>query len=352
MRARDCVPCVLALLVLGAPPAAGQRNGRGARDEVEERLRREGDAVIALADAAARGEASPSDFALGWHNDFLKAQAGTFIPFVVTIAAGAQPGPGLPHASAALLYVRAVRAGAGTGPEGDGTSAGRAAPGPAAYPFEGIYPVSLAPPGGSVDVSRGFWLPAGEYDVTVVVREREGDSDEGARRVPKAAVLGRRLTVPAFDQGLATSTIMVADRLTELAEAPPSGALSERPYVIGVREIHPRPDAVLPRNAELIVVFLIYNAAVTFDRQFDLEVEYHFFRKTAAGEIYVNRTEPQRFTPAVLGARFDPSLQPVLAGQGVPLSGFEAGNYTLRITVADRISGQAVEREAAFTVGS
>ena len=134
--------------------------------------------------------------------------------------------------------------------------------------------------------------------------------------------------------------------------APANARPEERPYLIGSSEIQPAADGILSRTEELIVVFLVYNPFVTSEGKFDIEVEYHFFRKTAAGEIYVNRTEPQRFTPAVLGARFDPSVQPILAGQGVPLSGFEAGNYTLRITVADRISGRAVEREAAFTVGS
>ena len=33
------------------------------------------------------------------------------------------------------------------------------------------------------------------------------------------------------------------------------------------------------RSEELIVVFLVYNPMVTTERQFDVKVEYHFFRK-------------------------------------------------------------------------
>jgi hypothetical protein len=109
---------------------------------------------------------------------------------------------------------------------------------------------------------------------------------------------------------------------------------------------------------------------VTTDRHFDLEVEYHFFRKRTAGpgdqqpgvpaglfarpgERYFNRTEPQRFNPAILGPAFDPEAgQPVMAGQGVPLAGFPEGEYRLLIRINDRISKRSLEREVAFTVAS
>ena len=163
---------------------------------------------------------------------------------------------------------------------------------------------------------------------------------------------------------------MLADRLTVLAEPPPAASLFERPYVIGTREIDPAADAVLRRSEELIVVFLVYNPAVTTDKQFDLEVEYHFFRKSRAGpedprpatpagltalpgERYFNRTEPQRFNPAILGPPFDPeSGQPVMAGQGVPLGGFPEGEYRLLIRVTDQVSKRSLERQVAFTVRS
>jgi hypothetical protein len=125
---------------------------------------------------------------------------------------------------------------------------------------------------------------------------------------------------------------------------------------------------VFRRSEELIVVFLIYNPLVTTDKQFDLEVEYHFFRKSAVGpldqqpavpaglaalpgERYFNRTEPQRFNPAILGPPFDPgSGQPVMAGQGVPLAGFPEGDYRLLIRVTDRIARRSLERQVGFTV--
>ena len=89
---------------------------------------------------------------------------------------------------------------------------------------------------------------------------------------------------------------------------------------------------------------------VSPEGQFDVRVEYHFFRKGVAGapvgdgqaaqpagragEQYFNRTEPQRFNRALMGASFDPGTgEPVMAGQVVPLAGFEAGDYRLDVQV-------------------
>ena len=357
MVARSHFVCGVAVMafISGAVPAA-QVSDRRQLERSEQTLRQEGQAVVALADAPADSPA-PADFLLTWRNDFFKAQTGTFVAFAVTIA------PRAAGASAALLYVRAAR------PVRAPADSRRpaAGEGPVLHPFEEIYPVVLSDQ--PVRIARGFSLPPGEYQVTVVVREREREDDRKRRRL--AAVLRQPMTVPDYGTGeLATSTIMLAADLQVLREPPPASALFERPYVIGTREIEPASDSVFRPSEELIVVFLIYNPLVTSDKQFDLEVEYHFFRRNGAGardplpgappglaalpgERYFNRTEPQRFNPVILGPPFDPgSGQPVMAGQGVPLAGFPEGDYRLLIRVTDRIARRSLEREVTFTVRS
>jgi hypothetical protein len=349
---------VTAMACIGGRILAAQAPDRRQLERLEQALRQEGQAIVALADAPP-DKSQPADFTLTWHNDFLKAQTGTFVPFVVTIA------PRTARASAALLYVRAARPAHAATDAPDGRRRAPASEGPVLHPFEEIYPVTLSDQ--PVRIARGFALPPGEYQVTVVVRER--DDQRGRRRL--AAVLRLPLSVPDYAAGmLATSTIMLAARLTVLPEPPPASTLAERPYVIGTREIEPASDSSFRPSEELIVVFLVYNPAVTPDRQFDLEVEYHFFRKSRAGpgdqqpgvpaglsalpgERYFNRTEPQRFNAAILGPPFDPGAgQPVMAGQGVPLAGFPEGEYRLLIRVTDLISNRSLEREIAFTVRS
>ena len=91
---------VAAVSLLSARSLDAQALDRRQLERIEQTLRQEGQEIVALADAAAAGEPMPGDFTLGWHNDYLKAQTGTFIPFVVLIEAKSA------QAEAALLYVR------------------------------------------------------------------------------------------------------------------------------------------------------------------------------------------------------------------------------------------------------
>lgn len=334
----------------------------GARSDEVRTQREEGEAILALADAAMAGKSGPSDFALRWQNDFVKAQRGTFVPFTLTVDASRLT------RQAALVYVRAIRRSL----RPDRRRQDRERPADrdeAAYPVDAIFPVDLAA-GTESRISRGFSVPPGEYDVFVVMRERVDPG--GAKTRPKAAVLRQPLSVPDFRTAeLTTSSVIVADRLNVLAEPLPADQLAERPYAIGRNEITPAADQEFRRDEELIVVFLVYNPMVTAERQFDVRVEYHFYRKAGgagpgqagaapgahpparAGEHYFNRTDPQRFNPALMGAAFNlESGEPIMAGQVVPLAGFEVGDYRLDVQVVDLLSGKSVSRDVVFTVGS
>jgi hypothetical protein len=343
-------------------PAAAASKAAASKDErqVEQTQREEGEAILSLADAAMAGKPAPLDFAVRWQNDFVKAQRGTFVPFTLTVDASRLR-------RSALVYVRAIRRSTPTG----GRRQDRPPDREAAYPVDAIFPVELMPAAGAAArISRGFSVTPGEYDVFVVMRERVDPAAPKTR--PKAAVLRQPLSVPDFRTGdLTTSSVIVADRLDVLAEPVPADQLAERPYVIGRNEITPAVDRRFRRDEELIVVFLVYNPMVTPERQFDVRVEYHFYRKVSAGagavadasagapppgragEQYFNRTDPQRFNPALMGSAFDPGTgEPVMAGQVVPLAGFEAGDYRLAVQVIDLLSGKSVSRDVLFTVGS
>jgi hypothetical protein len=333
------------------------------RELLERTHREEGEAILALADDAMAGKPVPTDFVVRWHNDVVKAQRGTFVPFTLTIDSARLSRPG------ALVYVRARRRGM------DGTSArardGKPGERDDAYPVDAIFPVELKPVAGQpVRISRGFAVQPGEYDVFVVMRERL--EPDGSRSHPKAAVIRQPISVPDFRLGeLTTSSVMVADRLTPLPEAVPADQLAERPYAVGRHEITPAADRRFGRDEELIVVFLVYNPMVTTERQFDVKVEYHFFRKVGAGalpepgvdrpthslarpgERYFNHTDPQRLNTALMGSAFDPhSGEPLMAGQVVPLADFQDGEYRLELQVLDLLSGKSVSRDVLFTVGS
>jgi hypothetical protein len=334
--------CALALAATASVHAVQSPSTPRQLTPQEQTQREEGQALVSLADAAMAGERVPADFALAWTNHFLKAQHATFVPFIVSIDAPRD------IASSALLYVRAVR----RITTEEGRSRRDRAP-LLSIAYDEIFPIAIARDAAlPVRVQRGFALQPGDYELVVVVRERASAPGNGRR--PRAAVLRRAMAVPDFWTGeLTTSSIILADGMTALTAPLADGDLEQRPYVIGLNEIQPSPDLAFPRGSELIAVLLVYNPSVTEDRKFDLQVEYHFSKLTAGGEAYFNRTEPQRFNPAIMGPQYDPaSGHPIMAGQGVPLAGFVEGKYRLSIKVTDLVSGKSLTRDVTFSVGS
>jgi hypothetical protein len=349
---RAAVAALLLVWAIALPAAitAQARPDRRAQERADETRRREAEALLDLADAAMGGRA-PSDFSLRWNNDFFKAQSGTFVPFTITVERG-----GL-TAAKGLMYERAARRERTRAPARTMIR----------YPFDLIFPVELSgPPGQPLRISRGFAVAPGEYDVYVALRERAEDPMARQPRL-KAAVLKQALTVPDFWTGeLTTSTVMLADRIEDVRQPVVGDDVMERPYVIGSHEVHRAVDPAFRQDRELIVVFLIYNPTVTDGRNFDIEVDYHLFRKepgaaaaagaepdhppARAGERYVTHTTPQRFKPASMDATFDPAAGPILAGQGILLSSFQEGEYRLGITVTDVMSRKSLSRDVTFTV--
>src|SRR6476620_8494413 len=134
-----------AVAMADASPAQNKplqnRTDRRLQDRIDEARRKEGEALVNLADAAMSGRAA-SDFALGWSKDFFKAQAGTFVPFTLTLD-GTKP-----TAPSALMYVRAARRNT---PAAAGHSVS------VRYPFDIIFPVDLTGAAGQlVRITRGF----------------------------------------------------------------------------------------------------------------------------------------------------------------------------------------------------
>jgi hypothetical protein len=367
----------LGLVAVAALTAGAQDPKAGdvkQRDRLEQSQRQEGQAVLNIADAALAGKPVPADFQIRWQNEFLKARQGTFVPFTLTIDVSK-----LGDLSA-LMYVRAVPRDAAApirpAKTRKATEKARGETPEVPYPVDAIFPVELkAESGGIARISRGFSVAPGDYDIYVVVRERVPQTvppspSRGAQM--KAAVLVQPISVPNFWSGeLTTSTVILADRLNVLSEPISADELVERPYVIGQNDITPAADFRFRKDEELIVVFLVYNPMVTPDKKFDIQVEYHFFRRNGPGgradtpvpavphpperdgEKYFNHTDPQRFNTAIMGAQFDPNAgHPVMAGQGIPLAGFDVGDYRLAIKITDLLSGQSITRDVHFTVGS
>lgn len=318
----------LTIVVLSMAPARGQARQPAADQWAQIRP------LFALVEAVAAGQPPPSDVQLRWQCDFVDAEAGVvFVPFTLEIEQGRFTS--FPVA----MYVRVVLRGAPA-----------PAPGPkdplAHYPFEDA---SIIEQLTSRRISRGFTAPPGDYDVYVALVEKA--TPEVSR--PARVVIKQPVTVPDLKSGLATSSIIVADRI-EIDRAARRLSLEEQldePYTLWGNRITPALRRSFGPGERLTLIFLVYGAAVSADDKPDVEVEYLFHRRTDGGETPFTRTRPERIDARTLGSSFSLAAGDVIiAGQEMPLARFPAGTYRLEILVTDRTTGQTLPRNVLFAV--
>jgi hypothetical protein len=342
---RRIVAVALALGLAGAwvlSASAAQRREDQKRDRLSREQRQEVQAVVKLLDEVLKGQPPPSDFAIGWHNDFLKAQEGrTYVPFTLTLEPGAMTTP------SASLYLRVVDRNQAAKKEETEKERERKE---VLYAFEDVYFVDLKPSeDGKIRLSRAFAVPGGEYDVFVLLREWSEKRARDAK--PKTALLKQPLTIPNFyTSELTTSTIILADRVEPLSAPLPPEQQAENPYTLGTTRIVPALDTKFTKKEELNIIFLVYNPQVKGTKP-DVTVEYNFHQVLPEGEKYFNRTNPQQFNAQTLPPQFDLTAgHQLVAGQSVPLASFPEGEYRLEIKITDNAAGKSITRDVRFSV--
>jgi len=345
-KSRGAWAVIVAAAWLLATPGAGyasQTNGDKRQDlklSKDEQARVQ--AAYQLVDGVMRGQPAPEAeaFTIGWRNHFLKAERGQiYVPFTLAIDRAALTSPDV------TFYVRVVAREATEAAEADKDAKNA----PAVYAYEGVWFPTLkaSAPGRPYEISRAFAVAAGEYDVYVAMRETPKDR----KAVAKASVLKQPLSVPDFWNGeLNTSSVILADAVAPLAAALSPEAQVENPYTIGRMQIEPAADSTFAKSEELAVVFLVYNPALK-EKKPDVLVEYRFHQKTADGEKYFNRTEPNVLNAEGLPPEFDLTAgYELVAGQAVSLGPFPPGDYRLEIEVQDKLSQKTLTRDVFFTV--
>jgi hypothetical protein len=164
-------------------------------------------------------------------------------------------------------------------------------------------------------------------------------------------VLKTQVTVPDYYNGeLATSTILVADKVNVLTAAPSPEEARERPFVFGMQELLPAPDMEFKKSEELSIFFQVYNAGLTPAGKPDLSLEYEFHRTEGGTEKFFNKTNPQLANATNLPPQFDPAKFPVPGGVTVPLTSFPEGEYRLNIKISDKAAGKTLVKDVKFTV--
>jgi hypothetical protein len=220
------------------------------------------------------------------------------------------------------------------------------------YPWDDVHFVPAAAL--SVDnpkLNRVFMAVAGTYDVYIAYKERLPEKAP-KNTVPKMGVLKTSVTVPDFYNGeLATSTILVADKVNMLT-APPSGdEARERPFAFGMQEMIPASDMEFKKSEALSIFFQVYNSGLDSTGKPNLSLEYEFHKAEGTGEKFFNKTSPQLVNGTNLPPQFDPAKFPVPGGIEVPLASFGEGSYRLNIKITDKANNNKVlSQDVKFTV--
>jgi hypothetical protein len=306
--------------------------------------------IDAMVDGDMAGQPVPNDVSLAWvHDDLLKATGNReYVPFTVSIDPTKLTGTNL------TIYWRVVSkepaAAPPNGKKDDKNSKNGARPTFAWEDMGTMTTTALAGQAGPLKLSRSFTVPAGTYDVYVVVKEPSSDKKNAPPA--KASVIKQTVNVPdLWNDELNTSSVIVAERIDPLPAPLTPQQMIERPYALGAMEIVPSAANKFTKQAELQPFLLIYNAKTDSANKPDVTVEFNFYSKDAGGEKFFNKTKPQELNAQTLPPQFDFAAGHQLqSGQAVPLASFPEGDYRLEIIVTDKIASKTVKRDVNFSV--
>jgi len=311
--------------------------------------------IVKIVDDAAAGQPALNDLSLAWlREDVLKAQGNKeYVPFTVSIDPSKVSGGTL------AFYWRVVSKSAAPTPEvaagkkDDKKDKDKDKNKKVDYAYEDITFVPVAAAQNPLRISRSFTVPAGLYEVYLVAKEPTPDKAPKNAPAPKVSVVKQTVTVPDFWNGdLATSSVIVAQRIDPLPAPLTPQQQADRPYALGSMEIVPTFETKFTKKAELSTFMLIYNPKVDASNKPDVSVEYNFYQKPAGQpEKFFNKTNPQNLNAQTLPPQFDLAAGHQLqSGQAVPLASFPEGDYRLEIKITDKLANKTLTRELNFTV--
>jgi hypothetical protein len=184
----------------------------------------------------------------------------------------------------------------------------------------------------------------GDYDLLVAVKDKGTVEKADKNYTPKVGVLKKDLTIPDYTKAeLGTSSMLLSTAIQ-----PAAGGLTadDDPYIFGQMQIVPSRDGKYKKTDTLSVVYWVYGATGDATGKPDLTIENSFNQKTAEGEKFFNKTQPQ----AVNGQSPYNVSTGVPNFLEVPLVSFAPGDYRLEIKITDKPSGKTITQSVNFTV--
>jgi hypothetical protein len=299
------------------------------------------DILLKAADAVEAGQAQPSGTMATWEsNHFIRSQDGTtYVPFTLQLDRAKLT------SSTVALYVRVANKGTVLSvPDKNSKDKNKAAK---TYPWENVYFATVGPDG---KVARAIQVKGGDYDVYVAVKDK-GTVEKVDKNVnPIVGVAKQLLSVPDFNAAeLTTSSVILA---TAIQPAPAGASGQDDPYIFGPMQIVPSRDGKFKKGDTLELVYWIYGVTGDSAGKPDVVIENSFNQKTAEGEKFFNKTQPQALNGQVLPPDFTAKSGALPGTLQVPLLSFPAGDYRLEIKITDKPSGKTVTQNVNFSVAA
>jgi hypothetical protein len=297
------------------------------------------DTLTMIVDNTETGRpAGAADISVTWEsNHFFRAPDGsTYVPFTVTVDRTKLAAP----TAAIYLAVFPKGAAAAPAPPAKGKDNKSAGPMPVFEKFD------FTMLGADGKLMRYVQVKPGDYDVFLAIKDKGTVEKIDKNYTPRVGLLKKDLTVPDYNvAGLQTSSMLVA---SGIQPAPAGQSADDDPYIFGQMQIMPSKDGKYKKADTLSVVYWVYGATGDTAGKPDLTIENSFNQKTADGEKFFNKTQPQAVDAAT----------PYNVAQGipnfleVPLVSFAPGDYRLEIKITDKPSGKTVTQNVNFTVGA
>jgi hypothetical protein len=345
----------LVVLVVCASSLALFAQGKDDKKK-DEAQKREIQSIVKSVDDLTAGQPAANDLSMSWvREDVLKAQGNKeYVPFTVQID------PSKVSGGTVAFYWRVVSkspAAAAAAPEpgkkDDKKDKDKDKSKKSDYAYEDISFMPVTAGQTSMKISRSFTVPAGNYDVFLIAKEPTPEKAPKNAPPQKMSALKQTVNVPDFwSTELATSSVIVAQRIDPLPAPLTPQQQADRPYALGMMEIVPTFETKFTKKAELSTFMLIYNPKVDASNKPDVSVEYNFYQKQSGQpEKFFNKTNPQNLNAQTLPPQFDLAAGHQLqSGQAVPLASFPEGDYRLEIKVTDKIANKSLTRDVNFTI--
>jgi len=323
----------------------------------DEAQKREIQSIVKSVDDLTAGQPAANDLSMTWlREDVLKAQGNKeYVPFTVQIDPSKVSGGTVAFYWRVVSKSAAAPVPADTGKKDDKKDKDKDKGKKSDYAYEDIAFVPVTAGQTSMKISRSFTVPAGNYDVFLIAKEPTPEKAPKNAAPAKISALKQTVNVPDFwNNELATSSVIVAQRIDPLPAPLTPQQQADRPYALGMMEILPTFETKFTKKAELSTFMLIYNPKVDSANKPDVSVEYNFYQKLAGQpEKFFNKTNPQNLNAQTLPPNFDFAAGHQLqSGQAVPLASFPEGDYRLEIKITDNVAKKSVTKNIPFTVTS